>query len=279
MIESASFHARAEHRVEAVKVNLNGPPQRTKLNGFLHFFSMLGDRSGVTDALPTVLVPGLNCSARLYAEQIPALWRFGPVTVADHTRDDTLAAIARRLLAAAPPRFALVGLSMGGYISFEIMRQAPERVEKLALLDTGARAETPEQTKARLPRIELAKRGRVAEVADVQFPVLVHESRYGDEALRRLVRTMGEETGAEVFLRQQTAVMARPDSRPGLAAIACPTLVLVGDGDALTPPALAREIAAGIRGSRLVVIPECGHVSTIERPEAVTSALVEWMQA
>jgi pimeloyl-ACP methyl ester carboxylesterase len=168
---------------------------------------------------------------------------------------------------------------MGGYISFEIMRQAPERVAKLALLDTGARAETPEQTKARLPRIELAKRGRMAEVADVRFPVLVHSSRHGDEALRRLVRTMGEETGAEAFLRQQTAVMARPDSRPGLAAIACPTLVLVGDGDALTPPALAREIAAGIRGSRLVVIPECGHLSTIERPEAVTSALVEWMQA
>jgi pimeloyl-ACP methyl ester carboxylesterase len=232
----------------------------------------------VTDALPTVLVPGLNCSARLYAEQIPALWRFGPVTVADHTRDDTLAAIARRILAAAPPRFALAGLSMGGYISFEIMRQAPERVAKLALLDTGARAETPEQTKARLPRIELAKRGRVAKVADVQFPVLVHESRYGDEALRRLVRTMGEETGAEAFLRQQTAVMARPDSRPGLAAIACPTLVLVGDGDALTPPALAREIAAGIRGSRLVVIPECAHLSTIERPEAVTKALVDWME-
>lgn len=233
----------------------------------------------MTEALPTVLVPGLNCSARLYAEQILALWRFGPVTVADHTRDDTLAAIARRLLAAAPPRFALVGLSMGGYISFEIMRQAPERVAKLALLNTGARAETPEQTKVRLPRIELAKRCRMAEVADVRFPVLVHSSRHGDEALRRLVRTMGEETGAEAFLRQQTAVMARPDSRPGLAAIACPTLVLVGDGDALTPPALAREIAAGIRGSRLVVIPECGHLSTIERPEAVTSALVEWMQA
>jgi pimeloyl-ACP methyl ester carboxylesterase len=167
---------------------------------------------------------------------------------------------------------------MGGYISFEIMRQAPERVAKLALLDTGARAETPEQTKARLPRIELAKRGRVAEVADVQFPALVHESRHNDEALRRLVRTMGEETGAEVFLRQQTAVMARPDSRPGLAAIACPTLVLVGDGDALTPPALAREIAAGIRGSRLLVIPECGHLPTIERPEAVTKAMVEWME-
>src|SRR5437868_280049 len=93
------------------------------------------------DPLPIVLIPGLTCSARLYAEQIPALWRFGPVTVADHTRDNNMAAIARRILAAAPPRFALAGLSMGGYIAFEIMRQAPARVEKLALLDTGARDE------------------------------------------------------------------------------------------------------------------------------------------
>jgi pimeloyl-ACP methyl ester carboxylesterase len=231
------------------------------------------------DALPIVLIPGLNCSARLYAEQIPALWRFGPVTVADHTRDDNVAALARRILAAAPPRFALAGLSMGGYISFEIMRQAPERVAKLALLDTGARAETPERTKARLPRIELARRGRLAEVVDIQFPLLVHASRCGEEALKRLVRAMGEETGAAAFLRQQTAVMARPDSRPGLATIACPTLVLVGAGDELTPPALSREIAAGIRGSRLVVIPECGHLSTIERPEAVTGALVEWLES
>ena len=95
------------------------------------------------DPLPIVLIPGLTCSARLYADQIPTLWRFGPVTVADHTRDDNMAAIARRILAAAPPRFALAGLSMGGYIAFEIMRQAPQRVAKLALLDTGARAETP----------------------------------------------------------------------------------------------------------------------------------------
>ena len=115
------------------------------------------------EALPIVLVPGLNCSARLYADQIPALWRFGPVFVADHTRDDTIPAIARRILAAAPPRFALAGLSMGGYISFELMRQAPERIAKLALLDTGARAETPEQTQMRRPRIELAKTGRFAE--------------------------------------------------------------------------------------------------------------------
>jgi pimeloyl-ACP methyl ester carboxylesterase len=231
------------------------------------------------DALPIVLVPGLNCSARLYADQIPALWRFGAVVVADHTRDDSIPAIARRILAAAPPRFALAGLSMGGYISFEIMRQAPERVAKLALLDTGARAETPEQTQMRRPRIELAKTGRFAEDWDTMFPFLVHPSRHNDEALKRVMRFMGEETGAEAFLRQQKAIMARPDSRPGLAAIACPTLVLVGDSDQGTPPALSQEIAAAIAGSRLVVISDCGHMSTLERPQAVTDALVEWMRS
>src|SRR5579859_291422 len=101
------------------------------------------------DPLPVVLVPGLNCSARLYAEQIPALWQFGPVTVADHRRDDSMAGIARRILADAPPRFALAGLSMGGYIAFEILRQAPGRVAKLALLDTSARADTPEASAMR----------------------------------------------------------------------------------------------------------------------------------
>src|SRR5215467_3437897 len=104
----------------------------------------------MAEPLPVVLIPGLNCSARLYAEQIPALWRFGPVQVADHTRDDTMAAIAERILAAAPPRFALAGLSMGGYIALEIVRHAPQRIARLALLDTGARADTPEQTARRL---------------------------------------------------------------------------------------------------------------------------------
>src|SRR5215469_18279120 len=125
------------------------------------------------DALPVVLVPGLTCSARLYAEQIPALWRFGPVIVADHTPDDSMASIARRILAGAPPRFALAGLSMGGYIAFEIMRQAPQRVARLALLDTGAR-ETPEQTERRKVVIALAKNGRYAEVPDIAFPLYVH---------------------------------------------------------------------------------------------------------
>ena len=231
----------------------------------------------MSDPLPVVLIPGLTCTARLYAEQIPALWRFGPVMIADHTRDDSMTAIARRILAAAPPRFALAGLSMGGYIAFEIVRQAPERVAKLALLDTGARGDTPEQTERRKIVIGLARSGRYAEVPDIAFPVYVHRDRHGDAALKRVVRTMAEDTGAQAFLRQQQAIIGRPDSRPGLAAISCPTLVLVGDGDEATPPELAREIAAGVPGSRLVLIPRSGHLSTLEQPEAVTQALVEWM--
>lgn len=232
-----------------------------------------------SDPLPVVLVAGLNCSARLYAEQIPALWQFGPVTVADHRRDDRMAAMARRILAAVPPRFALAGLSMGGYVAFEIMRQAPERVAKLALLDTGAGAETPERTAQRQPLLDLARQGRFADITDDQYPRLVHRNRHGDLELKAQVRTMNEETGADAYLRQQHAIINRPDSRPGLAAIICPTLVLVGDDDQLTPPTLAHEMAAGIRRSRLVVVPECGHLSTLERPEAVTKALVEWMQS
>ncbi len=233
----------------------------------------------LSDNVPVVLVPGLNCSPRLYAEQIPALWRFGPVTVADHTRDDSMTAIARRILAAAPPRFALAGLSMGGYLAMEVARQAPERVAKLALLDTSARSETPEQTKARQRVMELAKTGRFAEVPDLQFPVFVHRNRHGDEALKKLVRIMAEETGAEAFLRQEQAIIGRLDAGPGLAAIKCPALVLVGAGDELTPPELSQEIAAAIAGSRLVVIPDCGHLSPLERPAAVNRALVDWMES
>lgn len=229
-------------------------------------------------SLPVVLVPGLNCSARLYAEQIPALWQFGPVTVADHRRDDSMAAIARRILADAPPRFALAGLSMGGYIAFEILRQAANRVARLALLDTGAGAEVPERTAQRKPLIALAQQGRFAEITEDQFPLLVHRSRHGDTALKALVRAMNEETGPEAYCRQQQAIIGRADSRPGFAAISCPTLVLVGDDDQLTPPALAREMAAEIPGARLVVVPECGHLSTMERPEAVTQALLDWMR-
>jgi pimeloyl-ACP methyl ester carboxylesterase len=186
-------------------------------------------------------------------------------------------AIAARILRAAPPRFALVGLSMGGYLAFEIFRQAPERIARLALLDTSARPDRPDQTAVREQRIALARAGRFAEIADHMFSLLVHSSRHADADLRRVVGQMDEDTGAAAYIRQQIAIMGRPDSRPDLAAIRCPTLVLVGDADALTPPELAHEMVDAISGARLVVVPDCGHLSTLERPEAVSEALVEWM--
>src|SRR5229473_3087692 len=155
----------------------------------------------MTEPLPSVLIPGLLCTPRLYAEQIPALWRCGPVMIADHTRDDTMAAIAARILAAAPARFALAGLSMGGYIALEIMRRAPDRVIRLALLDTGARADTPEQIERRNERIAMVQAGRFAESLDLQFPNVVHPSRQHDEALRRLYHDMATECGAEALVR------------------------------------------------------------------------------
>lgn len=230
------------------------------------------------DGVPIMLVPGLNCSALLYAEQIPHLWQFGPVMVADHRHDDTLDAIAGRILANAPPRFALVGLSMGGYIAYAILRAAPERVVKLALLDTASRADLPEQTERRKSQIEAALSGRFAEIPELQWPLLVHSSRRDDQALKQVVRRMAEETGPDAFIRQQRAIMTRRDSRPDLPGIRCPTLVLVGDGDVLTPPKLSEEITGLIAGSHLIVVPDCGHLSTLECPRAVTGALVEWMR-
>jgi pimeloyl-ACP methyl ester carboxylesterase len=217
------------------------------------------------------------CSPRLYGPQIPALWQFGPVVVADHRADDSMDAIAERILSIAPPRFALAGLSMGGYIAFVIAQKAPHRVARLALLDTSALPETPRETERRLAQIALAKEGRMGEIADALFPIFVHRSRHGDQELKRTVSIMAQETGAEALIRQQKAIMTRPDARPLLVSIACPTLVLVGDGDTLTPPPRSEEIAAGVPGANLVVVPECGHLSTLERPDDVNAALAEWM--
>jgi pimeloyl-ACP methyl ester carboxylesterase len=241
----------------------------------------VGEQGGtqMAEPLPIVLVPGLLTSPRLYAEQLPALWQHGLVTIAGNTRDDTIAAIASRILADAPPRFALAGLSMGGYICFELARQAPDRVARLALLDTTARPDTPELTQRRQAQIALVRGGRFAEVADQQFPLLIHPSRHGDPAVRELVRLMAEETGAEGFIRQQQAIIGRVDSRPGLGAIDGPTLVLVGGSDLLTPPELSAEIADGILGARLVVVAGSGHLTPLDQPEEVTKALVEWLQA
>ncbi|RDV05582.1 alpha/beta fold hydrolase [Undibacter mobilis] len=230
-------------------------------------------------SLPLVLVPGLLCSARLYAPQVEALWPNGPVTVADHRRDDDVAAIAKRILDNAPPRFALAGLSMGGYIAFAMMRLAPERIDRLALLDTSARPDTEEGKAGREKFIRMAQDGKLMEIVDTLTPKFLHRNHGGDERLKGIVRAMARETGVEAFVSQERAIMGRPDSRPLLSSIKCPTLVLVGDGDELTPPELAREIAGGIAGSKLVIVPDCGHLSTLEQPDAVNQALAAWLQS
>ena len=226
---------------------------------------------------PLVLIPGLGCSALLYQAQIPALWPQAAVQVANHTRGATMDEIAGAILADAPPRFALAGLSMGGYLAFAIMRLAPERVTRLALLDTAATADTPEVTERRLAAIAMAEADNLDGVVNASWPQAVHADRVGDMALKAVYRAMYDQVSLPAYARQQRAIMGRPDSRPGLAAIRCPTLVLVGDGDRLTPPERAEEIHAGIAGSRLVVVSGCGHISTLEQPDAVNAALRDWL--
>ncbi len=226
---------------------------------------------------PLILLPGLLCDRALWAPQLTALADIAAMTVGDLTHDDSLAGMARSVLAAAPPRFAIAGLSMGGYVSFEIMRQAPERVTRLALLDTSARPDMPEQTVGRRDLIALAKKGNFKGVTPQLLPRWVHPARIDDKALVETVTAMTQRVGGDAFIRQQTAIMNRPDSRPALARIRCPTLVLCGREDAATPVEMHREIAADIADARLVVVPECGHLSTLERPEVVNVALRRWL--
>ncbi|HET7410142.1 MAG TPA: alpha/beta fold hydrolase, partial [Paracoccaceae bacterium] len=151
---------------------------------------------------------------------------------------------------------------------------------RLALLDTSARADTAERREGRMAQIRAAREGRFDEVVDGQFlPAMMNPLNPFPEALRETVRAMCATVGPEAFVRQQTAIMNRPDGRADLGRIACPTLVLCGRQDQPTPVDLHEEMAAGLPGARLVVIEDCGHLSTIERPEAVNAAMRDWLMA
>ena len=228
---------------------------------------------------PILLLPGLLCDHRLYAGQLPALATRMEVTVADLTGSDSIAGLAAHILATAPARFALIGLSMGGYVAFEILRRAPERVTRLALLDTQARADTDEAKARRRGLMELAQKGEFKGVTPRLLPLFVHPDALGDPQIVATVQGMAESTGKDGFLRQQTAIMHRPDSRPGLRAIACPTLILAGREDQLTPVALQLEMAQLIPDATLVLLPRCGHLAPLERPEPVTRQLMGWLDA
>lgn len=230
-------------------------------------------------AHPLLLLPGLLCDARLWRDVLPPLAGLAAPRVADLTQRDSIAGMAGDALAVMEdvPRFALAGLSMGGYVALEIMRRAPARITHLALLDTSARADAPEQTERRQALLALSRQGQFRGVTPRLLPLLLHPD-HQKGVLAEEVMAMAERVGAEAFLRQQTAIMGRPDSRPLLPRLALPTLVACGEEDALTPPALHEEMAALIPGARLRRFAGAGHLPTMEQPAAVAEALAEWLR-
>ena len=231
----------------------------------------------MTAKTPLVLLPGLLCDEALWAHQARTLADIADVTVADMTLDDTVEDMAERVLKAAPERFALAGLSMGGYAALAIMRRAPERVERLALLDTTARADSPEQTQQRSAFIDQLAFGEFRGVTSRLLPLLIHEDRLGDGEITSVIKASAETVGPEAYVRQQKAIMSRPDGLGDLPRIACPALVLCGRQDALTPLYLHEEMAAAIPGASLVVIEDCGHLAPLERPRAVSAVMRYWL--
>jgi pimeloyl-ACP methyl ester carboxylesterase len=221
-----------------------------------------------------VLLPGLICDERLWRDVIAGLGV--RATVADLTQDDSMASMAARTLANAPARFALSGLSMGGYVAFEIMRQAPERVTHLALLDTSARPDTEERLATRRKGIEMIGQGKFIGVSRGLLGQLVALHHLGTPVAED-VQAMSERVGQEAYIRQQVAIMNRVDSRPTLAQIKVPTLIGVGELDKMTPPELAEEMAAGIEGAELVRFPDSAHLPTMENPGAVVEAMRAWL--
>ena len=227
---------------------------------------------------PLLLLSGLLSDGALWRAQVDDLADVAAPVIPDLSRDDTIAGMARRALAAVPAaRFAVAGLSMGGYVALEIMRQAPGRVARLALLDTSARTDTPEQARRRREAIALAEGGGFDGVADRMLPNLVHPDRLSDEGLVSAIRAMAGRLGKDGFLRKQRAIMGRVDSRPDLPRVACPTLVLCGREDASAPLALSEEMAVLVAGAWLEVVERCGHMSAMERPAEVTGALRRWL--
>ncbi len=227
--------------------------------------------------IPIVLVPGLLCTAEVFAPQIAALWTFGPVTVASTMGGKTVRDITAAILESAPPHFALAGFSMGGFVSFEIMRRAPERVKKLALLDTVANPFPADGIEGRREMVEQARTGDFTSLLSKMYSEMVHPSCKDDPKIREIGVRMGLTVGVDAFDRQTEALISRADSRDTLAEITVPTLVLVGDSDPLVSLDRSKEMAAGISGSKLVIVPECGHFSTLEQPGAVNRALIEWI--
>jgi pimeloyl-ACP methyl ester carboxylesterase len=225
---------------------------------------------------PLLLIPGLGSDEAIWRPVVERLADVAACHVAETRLDHSIATIAARILSVAPPTFALAGISMGGYVALEILRQAPERVTRLALFDTSARPDTPEQTAGRRAAVAALDTASLEQLGRASLANLV--APHAAAAVKDAVVAMGVRVGGDAYARQQDANITRTDSRPHLAAIAVPTLVAVGELDLLTPPELARELHAGIAGSRLEVIAGSGHLPPLEKPDETAALLREWLQ-
>lgn len=224
-----------------------------------------------------VFASGQLLTDDVWAPQVEALAPDYDVLLADHGRDDTIAGMARRLLAAAPERFHLISHAMGGFTAFEVMRQQPERVLSLVLIATLAPNDGPAQTERRQGYIRLVEAGRFDQVVEERVPILLPPDRREEGPLLARVRQMAADTGAERFLAQQRAIMSRIDSRPSLTAIKVPTLVIRGAQDGITTEAHQAEILAGIPQARFVEMSRVGHLPTLEAPDETNRLLKDWL--
>ncbi len=229
-------------------------------------------------ARPTLLMlPGLLNTRRLFERQIADLADIADVIVPELWHRDTMGAIAQDILDAAPPSFALLGFSMGGYVAFEMFRRAPERIERLALIDTQAAPDPPDTAARRRAFIEQTKLGRFHGVHSTLLPQIIHPSRLEDAAVTQPILDMAKEIGGDGFVREQQAILGRADSRLLLVEVEVPAVVIVGRQDLTTPVHQAEQMATDIANARLVVLEECGHVSPLERPAEVSAALRRWL--
>lgn len=228
---------------------------------------------------PLLMLPGLLCDRALWAHQISGLSDIADCHVPDLTGQDSVKELAAAVLAHAPERFALAGLSMGGYVSFEILRQAPGRVTRLCLVDTSARPDNDEQRQRRTALVKLARMGKFRGMSPRLLATQVHPDHVDVPEIGGVVLAMTERVGRDAFCRQQSAILSRPDSRPDLPGIAVPTLVIVGADDQQTPPDRSQEIASLIPAARLEMLGHCGHLAPLEQPSRVTALMREWLAA
>jgi pimeloyl-ACP methyl ester carboxylesterase len=233
----------------------------------------------VSTKAPLVLLPGLLNDRRVFGQQIAALQSRAQILVPELWRFNTIDAMVDLVLEQAPPTFALAGFSMGGYVALEVIRRASKRVQRLALIDTSARPETPESRKRREGLIAQSGIGRWRGVTQVMLPLLVHPERLKDKALIGLLQDMAMTVGRDGYINEQTAIMGRRDNRKLLPKIAVPSIVVCGRDDQVTPLEWSEEMAASIKGARLIALERCGHMAPLEQPAGVTAALREWLLA